>query len=493
MTLSDEGMTTDTSIFTELPSVTRGSNPASGHATAASPVEDTENLVASEPNVASVADGDAKDAASADGSGAAVESAGKIGRPGFPKPPDDPLLAGPEGMRFDFNDGCRVLLPERDSPWTVRLRDLDTGNIIFETTVAAGRINSSKRYYVRFRIEVWKGEARLLSHDYDAAGQKVLIQFPVGTLGDTIGWLPYAVKFQKLHRCRLTCCMADKLIPLFEKAYPDITFVGPKSVGEYDFYATYNLGLFFDDEKKIHQPCDFRQVGLHRTAGYILGVDPTEQPPRIVIDNPSRPIAEPYVVIATQSSTQAKYWNNPTGWHEVIDFLKESGYRVICIDQKRVHGQGLVWNHLPNGAEDQTGDRPLSERARWLAHADFFVGLASGLSWLAWCAGTPVVMVSGFSHPTTEFATPYRVINYHACNSCWEDPKVRFDHFDFLWCPRHKNTPRHFECTRLITATQVKVTIERIPQFQWQRDRQRGYSITRSTAFVPETAREPTQ
>jgi autotransporter strand-loop-strand O-heptosyltransferase len=44
------------------------------------------------------------------------------------------------------------------------------------------------------------------------------------------------------------------------------------------------------------------------------------------------------------------------------------------------------------------------------------VGLSSGLSWLAWAAGTPVVMIAGFTHPTNEFATPYRVINYHACN-----------------------------------------------------------------------------
>ena len=56
-------------------------------------------------------------------------------------------------------------------------------------------------------------------------------------------------------------------------------------------------------------------------------------------------------------------------------------------------------------------------------------------------------MISGFSHPTTEFETPYRVINYHACNSCWNDPHHRFDHKDFLWCPRHKDTPRQFECT----------------------------------------------
>jgi len=43
--------------------------------------------------------------------------------------------------------------------------------------------------------------------------------------------------------------------------------------------------------------------------------------------------------------------------------------------------------------------------------------------------------------------------------------RVRFDHKDYLWCPRHKDTPRQFECTRLITAEQVKAAIGRIPGF----------------------------
>lgn len=140
---------------------------------------------------------------------------------------------------------------------------------------------------------------------------------------------------------------------------------------------------------------------------------------------------------------------------EVVSWLKAQGYRVICIDREKVHGTGIVWNHIPYGVEDQTGNRPLAERARWLKHAAFFIGLGSGLSWLAWSAGTPVLMIAGFSHPTTEFHTPYRVINWHTCNSCWNDPKERFNHQDFLWCPRHAGTPRQFECTRLITAQQV--------------------------------------
>ena len=93
------------------------------------------------------------------------------------------------------------------------------------------------------------------------------------------------------------------------------------------------------------------------------------------------------------------------------------------------------------------------------------MGLSSGLAWLAWGAGCPVVMISGFSHPDNEFRTPYRIINWHACNSCWNDRRLRFDHQDHLWCPRHAGTPRQFECTALITADHVKRVIATIPGF----------------------------
>src|SRR5208283_2427935 len=198
-------------------------------------------------------------------------------KPAYPPPAELPTQTGPNGMRFDFNDGCRVLVPEAAAPWRVRLRDLDTGNILFETSAdfTAGRVNSAKRYFVRFRIEVWAGGEPVLTHDYSAEGRDILIQFPVGTIGDTIGWFPYAVKFQERHRCRLTCAMAERLIPLFAAAYPEIAFVTHEGIDPERYYATYSMGLFFDDEEGIRQPCDFRHVGLHRTAGYILGVDPT--------------------------------------------------------------------------------------------------------------------------------------------------------------------------------------------------------------------------
>ena len=225
-------------------------------------------------------------------------------------------------------------------------------------------------------------------------------------------------------------------------------------------YASYRVGLFFGGNQD-NQPFDFRQVGLARTAGYILGVDPQETPPRLPPD-PPREITEPYVCIAVQSTNLAKTWRNGLGWEQVVDHLKGLGYRVLCIDRERITGHGWVWNGIPHGAEDFTGERPLAERAAMLHHADFFVGLSSGLSWLAWAAGTPVVMISGFTLPTCEFPTPYRVHNTHVCHGCWDATDAAFDHHDYFWCPRHKGTDRQFECTRAITGRQAIRAIERL-------------------------------
>ena len=324
-------------------------------------------------------------------SSASASAAAPAVKRAYPAPADIPTQEGPRGLRYDFNDGCRVLIPEGEHPWRVRLSDLDTGNILFETELKAGRINSTKRYFIRFRLEVWQNGEALFAHDYSAAGRDVLVQFPVGTLGDPMGWFPYAVKFKELHGCKLTCAMADKVIPLFRDAYPDITFLTHEEVKPEKYYATYSIGLFFDDKDFVHQPCDFRHVGLHRTAGYILGVDPDRgRAPARISTTSTRPIAEPYVCIAAQSTTQSKYWNNPTGWREIVRVPQ--GRRL----PRRLHRPeadprprpGLEPHPARGRGRDRRPDRWSSGRGG-CKHCDFFIGLSSGLSWLAWAAGMP--------------------------------------------------------------------------------------------------------
>ncbi len=51
-------------------------------------------------------------------------------------PPSVPTQEGPDGIRFDFNDGCRVMLPQGDGDWRVLLRDAATANPLFETQIS---------------------------------------------------------------------------------------------------------------------------------------------------------------------------------------------------------------------------------------------------------------------------------------------------------------------------------------------------------------------
>lgn len=396
---------------------------------------------------------------------AAVNTSTAAGKPYNPfqvPVPKIPTQEGPMGIKYDFNDGARVLLPKGE--WHVQLEDAESDNIIFACDTNEGWVLSTKKYYVQFRIKVWvRGQKEpVLNHTLDLRNRYVQINFPVGTIGDIVGWLTYAVRFAKKHQCATEFTMAKPLAEIFASQYPGIIFT-PLPDGKPQFetpYATYRMGLFFRGDTTC-QPIDFRKVGLHKTAGYILGVDTREEAPKVKLGNP-RLIKERYIVIATKSSSQAKFWNNGIGWEQVVEYLKNMGYRVLCIDREAVSGQGFVWNRMPHNAEDFTGAKPLQERIALMEHADFFIGLSSGLTWLAWCVGRPIVMISGFTLPICEFYTPYRVYSSHGCMGCWDDVNVNFDHYDFFWCPKYKNTPRQYECTRLITGKQVIGHIDRL-------------------------------
>ncbi|OOL17743.1 glycosyltransferase [Bombella intestini] len=373
--------------------------------------------------------------------------------------------AGPGGIRYDFNDGCRVGVPE-GALWAVRLRDLDTDTVLFFQEInGAGMVQSLKRYYVRFEITIWKDGEEFFTHVCDLKDREVLITMHLGGLGDHIAWIGQAATFVEKHGCRASFFVNKAMIPLFEDAYPHIRFIDEDDQSDRQYYAHYKVLVFFGDTEFTCQPNDYRQTGLSHMGAYILGLSPQERKPRVVVEPGERPMEEPYVCIGAQASGLSKYWNNPRGWYDLIRFLKEKGYKVVCIDKDRVSGPITAIRTIPHGAQDETGNRPLPERVRWLQHAEFFVGTSSGLAWLAWAAGTKVVMISGYTEPYNEFYTPYRIINRNVCNGCANDVNIELKPNDPFFCPRHKGTEKMFECSRGISFTQVKTTIEQIPGF----------------------------
>ena len=163
-----------------------------------------------------------------------------------------------------------------------------------------------------------------------------------------------------------------------------------------------------------------------------------------------------YVCIAPHGSSHAKYWNRKGGWQEVIDYLNNEGYKVVMITQEPLNDE---WHDSKlggtlKGVIDKTGDLPLKDRANDIMNAKAFIGIGSGLSWLAWTLKTPVVLISGFSEDYTEFMDCERVSPpKYKCSGCFN--KTRLDAGDWEWCPEHKNTNKQFECTTSITSEVV--------------------------------------
>lgn len=388
-------------------------------------------------------------------------------KPPFVYPDYKPHMEAIDGVTFDFNLGVRLLAPETmPRRLHCRITDMESRSILHDNELQPkAYILGSKKFYMKYKIELFDelSHKRLWLHEMDLKDRDVLLQMPYeGAIGDSIAWFSFVERFQLQNKCKVHLVMPDRIRELVERQYPDIHFIKSDEARPMRPYAAYYIGLFFGGDQDW-QPYDFRHYSLASTVGNILDVkDMSDIPPRFDLSKP-RLIQERYVCLGTHGSSHTKCWNNPAGWRIVTDRLKKAGYRVLCIDKEHEAGSGDVWHSIPYGSEDFTGDRPLQERIDIIKDADFFIGLSSGLSWLAWGCNVPVVLIGGFTMPFADFYTPYRVQARHACIGCWNDMRYNWDNKDYMWCPKYKDTPRAYECTKAISPEMVLDVIAKIP------------------------------
>lgn len=363
---------------------------------------------------------------------------------------DVKLETGVHGLKFDFNAGARVEVPEGN--WHIKISDFDTGLVGFDGDISQQVLVSLEKYYVHWYIEAWLDDEKVFEHLMDLHGKAIYIFMVNGVLGDTISVLPYINELKHIYDANVYLYPPKGFVPLCKEYMPDILLIEEIPA---ECYAGFCLAVF--DLPPYLIPDDSRRWPPYMSAKAILGLHHTAKPIHYY-PTASRQVHERYVCIAVQASGIMKRWLYPDGWDIVVEYLKSLGYRVLCIDgANKVEENGYVIT-MPAGAEDFTGMHPLMERINLLAYADFFVGLGSGLSWLADACNIPVVLISGFSLPIGEFDTPYRVYNQLVCHGCYNDVKVNWKEI----CPYHRGTEREFECSKLITPLQVVQAIDRL-------------------------------
>ena len=355
-------------------------------------------------------------------------------------------------INISYIDGPKVeILGDEDKQYVVEFINGDTNEVINTSTIGRNMwCNCNREYYTNWIIKI-NGE---IYDRFDVTEKRVLIYLDSSSIGDTIAWTPYAVEFAKKHNCKVVLSTFHNNWFKDNPEYSDIEFINPGQ--STPCYTSYKIGWFRNDDTNKWDnlnlnPTPPNTQELQKTATDILGLDfkelnlginftPSEKPPYI----------SEYVVICPESTAGCKEWPFDS-WVKLSEMLRKLGYSVVTLTKKKYNIKGNI----------NIYNRNLNESINLLYHAKFMVGISSGLSWLNWSLNKHTFLISGFTPKHHEFTTNVtRIINEHACNSCWSNTNFSFDGGDWDWCPIWKGTDKQHICQKSISPVSVYKEIE---------------------------------
>jgi autotransporter strand-loop-strand O-heptosyltransferase len=354
-----------------------------------------------------------------------------------------------------YLDGPKVeILGDEYKEYIVEFLD-ETDNVIHRDKIYNNMwCSCSRKYYTAWSIRV-NGE---IIDRLNLENQRVLISLESKSVGDTLAWSPYVVEFAEKHKCKVVLSTFHNGWFKGLNEYNGIEFIEPgKST---NCYVVYRIGWFRDENggwKKFDSyPNQVNLIPLQKTATDILGLEFHELNYGVNYKPSKRIIREKYIVIGPQSTAGCKEWSYDN-WVQLSDMLIKSGYKVISLTSSpfKINGVKNIsnsdWQNVFNV----------------LHHSEFFIGLASGLSWLNWALGKKTVMISGFSEEGHEFTRNLIRVSKNICIKCWNDPVFTFDAGDWNWCPVYKGTERQHICQKSITPLDVFSKLPFDSGFEW--------------------------
>ena len=344
-----------------------------------------------------------------------------------------------------------------NSEYKVEFIDNKTNKIHYSTTIKNNCwCKCSIEYCVEWKIKIYENNKLWYEYIYNAKGKRIYIAMDSRALGDSLAWVAYVEEFRKKHQCEVIA--STFMNDMFIEQYPNITFTNP-GMGVENLYAMYCVGLFYNDDSSVNlfkNPIDPKTQTMQKMCSDILGLDFVEVRTKIKKRNVKIDPTLKQVCIGVFGTAQSKFWNNPTGWQDVVDWLNNKGYTVKLVSKE---GDDYMGNKLPNGVVKHPNG-PLELVMDEMLKSKAFIGIGSGLSWLSWSLNVPTVLISGFSYDWAEMTDCYRISAPKGkCEGCFN--RLRLNASDWNWCPDHKGTERQFECTKSITSEMVIKELEK--------------------------------
>ena len=345
----------------------------------------------------------------------------------------------------------------KKADYRVEFIDPKTNRVLYRANIANNCwCKCSIEYFVNWKIVIYEDGKLWYEKMYDATNSNVYIALDSKALGDSLAWFPYVEEFRKKHNCKVI--VSTFMNDMFISKYPELEFVSPGSSVN-NLYAMYSIGLFYNEDGTINglkNPIDPKTQTMQKMCSDILGLDYKEVKPilkdrPVTIDNDLKQIC-----IGIHGTAQPKFWNNPNGWQDIVDWLNGRGYTVKLLSKE---GDDYMGNKLPNGIVKHPNG-PLELVMDEMKKSKAFIGIGSGLSWLSWALNVPTVLISGFSYDWAEMQDCIRIAAPKGkCEGCFN--RLKLDAGDWNWCPDHKGTDRQFECTKSITSEMVIKELEK--------------------------------
>ena len=263
--------------------------------------------------------------------------------------------------------------------------------------------------------------------------KEVLIHLDSFCVGDTIcfsSFLRPFFEYYKPKRIIVTTFFKD----LFDDIGEDIVFIAADSHAK--IHVDIQITVGYKKEDYMHTI-----NGLFYAAKDTFLLPQEISPDRPPVKFKERTVEKNKVTIAPESLKIIARWDIPNGWQDVVDYLRKENIDVYNVSYEEIINLNEVINY--NGFDD------INVAIDHIVSSRIFIGLSSGLAWLAWAYGVPVVMISGFTNALNEFDC-YRVNNKIGCSGCFNVfMEVRSS------CPIFYGTPRENECHKLITSQMV--------------------------------------
>jgi len=258
------------------------------------------------------------------------------------------------------------------------------------------KVFGDRQWFTDWEIKIYDENKQLIHTDKLNLENKIIfIKLDARALGDTLAWIPYVEQFRIKNKCYVICSTFFNNI--LKDAYKNIMFVIP-NIQIDNIYAQYYIGAS-NDGNEFYTPLKTNNFPLQKTASDILGINYEEIRPSLecTVKDSTRRIEGKYVCISEFGSSEKKMWKEGVeGWQKIVDYLNIKNYKVLVISKEKTNLTNVI---------DLSGDYNLIDRMIDLYHCEFFIGVSSGLSWLAWSLNKKVMMISDVTPINHEFTT----------------------------------------------------------------------------------------